>query len=366
MDSSKKYRSKHLQNQLDIAQRLKDAMLRAGDKIAALRNDPNAKRVKGLAFKDNDKLNKTIGSIMTGLQGEMLSITESAIAKSWEISNQKNDVVVNTYLDGLKNFTGDTKAYYNPNQEALKSFISRTRDSKTLSDRVWTSVDSFRDEMEVHLGLGLANGDSAQVISQRIRQYLNNPEMLFRRVRDEAGKLGLSRNAQQFHPGQGVYRSSYKNALRVTRSETNMAYLESDHLRWKSMDFVIGVKIELSAQHPIVDICDAMAGNYPKDYKFIGFHSQCLCHATPILMPQSEFVKYLSGEPVTIDEVNDVPNGYKQWIKDNEERVKGWKNVPYFIRDNHIDGDITKGFVFRKEDLNIDKKNLPRKMVLSK
>lgn len=354
-DSSRKYRSKHLQNQIDQAQRIKDAMTRAGDKIAALRNDPNAKRVKGLSFKDNAKLDKTIGSIMTGLHGEILSITESAIAKSWEISNQKNDVVVNTYLDGLNNFKGNTQGYYNPNQEALKGFINSSRDSKSLSDRVWTSVDAFRDEMEVHLGLGLANGDSAAVISQRIKQYLNNPEALFRMVRNEAGKLGLSKNAQQFHPGQGVYRSSYKNALRVSRSETNMAYLESDHLRWKSMDFVIGVKIELSAQHPVTDICDSMAGNYPKDYKFIGWHSQCLCHATPILMPQSDFIKYLQGEAVEVNEIVDVPQGHKDWLEANKTRIEGWKSKPYFITDNYKNGDFSKGFSFNQ--VSFDKGN---------
>jgi len=288
-DHSRKYRSKHLQNQIDIAERLKYAMSRIGDKVARLVNDPQAKFVKSFDFRNNPHLNKVITAITTELQGEMLSITEAAIATSWAISNQKNDITVNTYLEGLTRLKKKPADYLTTNSEALRAFINRKVDSKSLSDRVWQSAESFRDEMEVHLGYGIANGDSAQTISRRIREYLNNPEELFRRVRNEAGKLGLSQNAQQFHPGQGTYRSSYKNALRVSRSETNQAYLLNDHLRWKKMDFVIGVNIELSEQHPTPDICDSMQGDYPKDYNFTGWHSQCLCHATPILMPREKF-----------------------------------------------------------------------------
>lgn len=325
-------------------------MARIGDKVARLASDPQAKFVKSFDFRNNPHLNKVLTAITAELHGEVLSITEAAIATSWAISNQKNDITVNTYFEGLTGLKKKPADYLTTNSEALRAFINRKNGTRTLSDSVWKVADSFRDEMEVHLGYGIANGDSAQVISRRIREYLNNPEQLFRRVRNEAGKLGLSENAKQFHPGQGTYRSAYKNALRVSRSETNQAYLLNDHLRWKQMDFVTGVNIELSEQHPTPDICDSMQGDYPKDFVFVGFHSQCLCHATPIIMPKGEFVKYLNGEPVKVGVISEVPDGYNKWIKDNEERVKGWKNKPYFIRDNHIDGDITKGFTYEKQN----------------
>ena len=364
-DSSRKYRSKHLQNQIDVAERLKDAMSRVGDKVARLVNDPNAKFVKSFDFRANEHLNTVLSAFTAEMHGKILSITEAAIATSWAISNQKNDVAVNTYFKGLEGLRKKPADYITTNSEALRAFINRKADSKTLSEGIWQSAESYRDEMEVHLGYGIANGDSAQVISRRIREYLEQPENLFRRVRNESGNLGLSKNAQQFQLGQGVYRSSYKNALRVTRSETNMAYLLNDHLRWKKMDFVLGVNIELSEQHPTPDICDEMQGDYPKDYLFVGWHSQCLCHATPILMPRDKFKKYMAGEEVEVDEVVDVPQGHKDWIEKNKDRVQGWKSKPYFIRDNHIDGDITKGFSFKKEDVALDRKNLAKKMSMS-
>lgn len=346
-DYSRQYRRKHLQNQIDVAERLKDSMSRIGDKIANLVNDPQAKFVKSFDFRSNPHLNKTLSAITAEFQGEVLRITEGAVTKSWGISNQKNDVTVNTYFEGLEGLRKKSADYLNTNTGALRAFINRKSDSKTLSDLIWQSAESFRDEMEVHLGYGIANGDSAAKISQRMREYLAQPENLFRRVRNEAGKLELSANAKQFHPGQGVYRSSYKNAMRVARSETNQAYLTSDHLRWKEMDFVTGVNIELSEQHPTADICDSMQGDYPKDYNFTGWHSQCLCHATPILMPRDKFKKYLAGEEVEVEEVVDVPQGHKNWIEANKKRVEGWKSKPYFIRDNFKNGDISKGLSFK-------------------
>lgn len=347
-DFSREYRKKHLSNQLAIADRLKAAMVRVGDKAARIVSDPQAKFVKSFDFRNNPHLNKIITGLITEFQGDALKIIETGIVTSWAISNEKNDRMVQNYIQNLSILKKQEATYLNTNQDALKSFIAQKKQGKTLSERVWQSAEKFRDELEVHLGYGIANGDSAAVVSRRIRDYLINPEALFRRVRDEAGKLQLSTAAKQFHPGQGIYRSAYKNAFRVARSETNRAYLYSDHLRWQKQDFVIGVNVELSEQHPTPDICDHMQGDYPKGYVFTGWHPACLCHATPILMPREKFKKYLKGEDVEVDAVVDVPQGYNEWIDQNKDRVKGWKTKPYFIQDNYKNGDLNKGLKFKQ------------------
>lgn len=58
-------------------------------------------------------------------------------------------------------------------------------------------------------------------MTRDLRNYLQHPDVLFRRVRDQHGILRLSQAAKDYHPGQGVYRSSYKNARRLTATETN-------------------------------------------------------------------------------------------------------------------------------------------------
>lgn len=89
-------------------------------------------------------------------------------------------------------------------------------------------------------------------------------------MRDKDGNLKLSQAAQKYHPGTGVYRSSYKNAMRVTRTEVNMAYQASDSERWTRSWWVKGIRVSLSNNHtspdskgrpaPLVDICDELAG----------------------------------------------------------------------------------------------------------
>lgn len=48
-----------------------------------------------------------------------------------------------------------------------------------------------------------------------------------------------------------------------------MAYRRADHERWQQMDFVLGIKIELSNQHPVTDICDysEINNNYKESLK---------------------------------------------------------------------------------------------------
>ena len=154
-----------------------------------------------------------------------------------------------------------------------------------------------------------------------------------------------------FHPGRGVYRSSYKNARRLAATETNIAYRTADHERWQQLDFVVGIRIVLSNNHtllgsdgkphPFTDICDDLAGSYPKDFKFTGWHPLCRCHAVPILKTTDEINRdnqaiLQGGEPSeqSVNTVWDVPKKFNAWVDNNKERAKGWSNMPYFIRQN--------------------------------
>lgn len=192
---------------------------------------------------------------------------------------------------------------------------------------------------------------------------------MIRRVRDKHGLLQLSKRAKAFHPGQGVYRSSYKNARRLTATENNIAYRTADYLRYQQMDFVVGIQICLSNNHTVllqpgettsdpeqqradgspkanavkhlVDICDDLQGRYPKDFKFTGWHPHCRCHVITILKSKDEIkrdIKRLeNGETVdntSVNEVTELPKNFETWIKNNEERLKGRATLPYFIKDN--------------------------------
>lgn len=168
----------------------------------------------------------------------------------------------------------------------------------------------------------------------------------FRRVRDQHGNLKLSKAAKAFHPGRGIYRSSYKNARRLAATETNIAYRTSNYLRWQQLDFVVGIEIHLSNNHtlngkPFHDICDTLAGRYPKTFKWTGWHPLCRCYATSILITEEEseenIRRALNGEKESKESVNtvhDVPEAFKEWVKEHSEKIKRSKKLPYFIEDN--------------------------------
>lgn len=292
-------------------------------------------------------LEKTIQKKMAGMHKELYAIVTSGIKQSWGNANDKNDLIVDKRLASKKPSIRAKQILYDPNMGAMNAFISRTEKGMDLSKRVWKSVKPFKKELEQSLGLGISEGKSAKAMASDIKEYLNHPDKLFHRVRGEDGRLYLSQAARNYESGKGRYKSSYKNALRVTRTETNMAYRAAHHERWQTLPFVKGVHIKLSNNHPKYDICDELKGMYPKDFKFVGWHPQCLCYAVPEMMSDEEYDKLedqiLNGDPITPAEgVTKPPPGFTNWVKDNKTRIEGWKNTPYWVKDNpkYYDGAL--------------------------
>lgn len=305
---------------------------------------------KPLAFSDYPLIQK----LMTKLQHRMATSIEAVITKGidteWELSAEETRELVETLFGDLDDELMELRkqAYLQRRDNAREAFKKRKERGLSLSNRVWQYTGQFKEELEMALDLGLRDGKSADELSRDVRKYLNNPNMLFRRVRDEHGVLHLSKHAKAYHPGQGVYRSSYKNARRLTATETNMAYRTADHEHRQALDFIVGIKIQLSNNHtlngePFVDICDHLKGDYPKDFKFVGWHPLCRCIVTNILKTKEERredrMRILRGEAPMPPEksanyVGDVPDEFKAWCRLNAGRVERAKSLPYFIRDN--------------------------------
>ena len=284
---------------------------------------------------------------MVDMQSQILALVTNGITSEWGLSDEKNDYLVAEILASTSLPENEVKRYQIRNREALSAFQRRKVNGLGLSDRVWNLTKQFKTELELALDVGIGEGRSAQQISRDVRGYLNQPDKLFRRVRNKHGSLKLSKAAAAYHPGQGVYRSSYKNALRMARTEVNMAYRSADYERWNEEWFVIGIEIKLSNNHtcngkPFVDICDYLKGKYPKSFKFTGWHPQCRCYAVPVLCSDEEFEAYLKARQEGQDisnwkfkcEVKEMPKAFTGWMKDNSERVARMKTKPYFITDN--------------------------------
>ncbi|MCQ2105928.1 MAG: toxin glutamine deamidase domain-containing protein [Fibrobacter sp.] len=319
--------------------------------------------VIGLAsgFKDPEKdfilekhpaARKRIDAMIDTMHDDLVDFITDAEEAEWHLANAKNDAMVDAIAARTSIARRLLDMMKQTNLTALAAFQERKVAGMGLSDRVWNLTDKFKGELELAMEMGIGSGKSAADISRDVRQYLNEPDKLFRRVRDEKGVLHLSKAAAAYHPGQGVYRSSYKNALRMTATETNMAYRTADHERWQQNPCVIGIEIHLSNNHTIKnskgepeelhDICDELQGTYPKEFKFVGWHPNCRCVAVAKLCSDDEFIEYnqriLDGEDVSDFEfsgkIDKLPDNFNQWVEDNQERIDRSKTLPYFLSDN--------------------------------
>lgn len=348
------YDKKHKENLAKRArkvQQLYDAAIKRIAQAAApslFDADPK----KEFHFEDFPALKKEMEALMQDLGSSLQANIEDGDQESWTLSNTKNDAMVDSIIGKKKLPAKTVKAWKHPHLEALNAFIARQEAGMNLSRRVWNLTQQFKSEMELALELGMGEGKSAAALSRDVRKYLVEPNKLFRRVRDKSGALRLSKAAAAYHPGQGVYRSSYKNALRMTATENNIAYRTADHNRWQALPFVIGIEIHISNNHPTEDICDLFDGKrFPKDFKFTGWHPWCRCYAVSVLANQEEMDAYttalMNGEDVSnwkfTGQVEKMPKEFNKWMKDNQARIENATSMPYFIKDNFKDGDPAKG-----------------------
>lgn len=316
---------------------------------------------------DNMRIQKKVEALLRQLHSTTTTAIKKGITLEWEKANDACDKLISSCFGKEVLSSPEFSAWNNRNMAAMNAFTNRTENGLNLSKRIWQSVQQLRDEMEIAMTVAIGEGDSAQSISRKVRQYLNDPDLMFRRFRfkkgeDEQGKPIYGRkwkkrikdektgkyrwidyDRSDYKTGSGVYKSSAKNAMRVARSETNIAYRRADNERWQQMDFVLGQRIQLSKNHPKKDICDKLAGDYPKDFVFDGWHVQCFCFATPILIDEDEMAKvteaFLKGEKYTPrgKQITEYPANFKNWVRDNKENILASRDrgtEPYFIRNN--------------------------------
>lgn len=308
--------------------------------------------------------------ILRNMYSRTYQVIRGGVQKEWLQSNEHNDELVKSVFGEHSIEDNHFARYFLRNKEAMDAFFARKtgEEGLNLSQKVWKYNGMFKEELENALDLAIGEGTPANRLATKIKGYLQEPDKFYRRFRvkigeDENGNPIYGRiwkrriwdkesesykwvndDPKKYHPGQGVYRSSYRNAQRLARTETNIAYRDADFTRWQQLDFVVGVEIKLSNNHPVLDICDDLKGVYPKGFKWVGWHPNCRCYMVPVLAKEEELDqmldKILNGEDpgsVVTDSPKDLPEQFQTWVKDNEERYakaeeKG--TLPYFIKDN--------------------------------
>ena len=336
------------------------------------------------SFSDNKRLSEQANAILRALYSGVYNEIKGGVIAEWGNANKSCDALITSIFGKKVKEDNHYARFFARNKESVDAFFKRKSEygGLNLSQRVWKYVGDFKTEMEMALSVAMGEGKSAATISREVRKYLQRPDMMFRRFRVKTGEQDIfdadgnvigkepvygrvwkrkvvdavtgnvswqTVNLKDYSFGRGVYRSSYKNAMRLARTETNMAYRTADQERWRQLDFVIGYRVVLSDNHPESDICDDLSarrgekgsrGVYPKDFVFKGWHPQCRCYVVPILADEKEFDKMqeaiLNDEPIPESKsVIREPNKYFQdWWKSNKSRVAEAQSLPYWVKDN--------------------------------
>ena len=293
----------------------------------------------------------------------MLYANISAFQKDgWERAERKNDDFISQFIKGMAISSATKDGMFTHNLsafEALKNDIDSN--GLKLSDRVWNITQQTKSQLEFYLDSGVVAGRNSNGISSDIRQILQNPQKRFRRIRNEKGELVLSQPMKDYHPGQGVYRSAYKNALRTSATTTNTAYRSADYERWSKQDFVLGIEIHRSANNRgPCKICDAMVGKYPKTFKFTGFHPFCICFATPITMEPEDFADFLLNDTVPQGQtITDIPQAAKDFVSENKDGLQS----AFWYKDNFTnDGGLQREIVSQPITNEVIKVSKPKRI----
>lgn len=299
-----------------------------------------------------ERVNKTLSSIADNVK----IFFDQATRDEWIESNIKSDALIGTILKNTKIPKSQLEQFYNRNLSALERFQQRKIDGMDLSDRIWRNTEQFKSQIEFGIDTAIGEGRSAAQLARDVKGYLQDPDKLFRRVRNRRGNLVLSKQAEAFNPGRGRYRSSYKNSERLARTEINMSYREADINRYQSLPFVVGYEIRRSNNPYPCIVCETLQGRYPKTFRFNGFHPNCRCSIISILATEEERRAIrrmvLNGEDLStfhsVNEVTDVPEAFKKYVYDNLDTFERRKSTPYWIRDNFKYGDISLGLDLKR------------------
>ena len=282
-------------------------------------------------WSDYPQTRKRIRDLQERFVEDIGAVIYSGTSEEWKNSNEVQDLLANKVLQTYGATIGKEKyeILYQPNNDALKAFQQRKDKGFTISDKLWNQSTLYKQELEEAISCAIQTGTSAITLSKQISKYLLDFPQLQKDYKERFGKASRAMDCE--------YRS-----IRLAASEINMAYRQAENLRWQQMDFVVGYEIKLSNNHtcngnPFQDICDILAGKYPKDFQWTSWHPLCRCYKIPILKTEEEFWEWDGRNEATtasVNEVKDVPDAFKKWINENIQRAKSWDSAPYFIRDN--------------------------------
>lgn len=227
---------------------------------------------KPFAWKDYPRTKARVQQLQERFVSQLGSLIMSGTSDEWRRSNLHQDLIVDKVLKAYHTSRKDARneRYYRDNSEALQAFQQRKERGMNLSDKLWDQSQAYREELQDVISAAIERGTDAITLSKQVSKYLQDFPSMQRDYKELYGKASKAQNCE--------YRS-----IRLARSEINMAYRTAEQTRWSQLDFVVGYEIKMSGAHPAHDVCDELAGKYPKDFKWNGWHPNCYTDKAMVL-----------------------------------------------------------------------------------
>ena len=315
----------------ELSKRLAGYMMRVrniydglNEKAAMLVESVGYEGLAEFSFNDYPEIEREVKLLLSQFVGELQTLIYSGTSSEWKSSNTFQDAVANKALKYYRaQVHGDKfKHYYRDNGDQLKAFLQRQENGLNLSSKLWNQSKNYKEALEATISTAIEKGMSAVTLSKRLSKYLNDWPSLQADYQERYGKA------------TNIYDCEYRS-LRLARNEISMAYRSAEQARWQQFDFILGYKIKLSDSHPRYDICDDLAGDYPKDFKFRGWHPNCLCYTVPIVMSEDEY--WSDNRENSPNMVTAPPENFGKWVSENSERIDEARSrgtLPYWVMDN--------------------------------
>ena len=180
-------------------------------------------------------------------------------------------------------------------------------DALNISARIWSVEGDGRDAINKVLMQGIADGDSAWNIAEKLEGFLGagqdcprwtSTRLYGRTASDKSAGDTTGLLSGNDCDGRGV---SY-NALRLARTEIQKAHALATDKLMASQPWVEKEKCHLSASHPEPDECDDIVeggdnndGVYPVGTIEYPLHPNCFCYKTAVLMDEKAFTSQMNG-----------------------------------------------------------------------
>lgn len=315
----------------ELSKRLAGYMMRVrniydglNEKAAMLVESVGYEGLVEFSFNDYPEIEREVKLLLSQFVGELQTLIYSGTSSEWKSSNTFQDAVADKALKYYRAQVHGVrfKHYYRDNNDQLKAFLQRKENGLNLSSKLWNQSKNYKESLEATISTAIEKGMSAVTLSKRLSKYLNDWPSLQADYQEKYGKATYIHDCE--------YRS-----LRLARNEISMAYRSAEQARWQQFDFILGYKIKLSDSHPRYDICDDMAGDYPKDFKFRGWHPNCLCYTVPIVMSEDEY--WSENRENSPNMVTAPPENFGKWVSENSERIDEARSrgtLPYWVMDN--------------------------------